>query len=580
MKKIKQICFLFIISFTLLYISSCKDKTPPQPTTSELTYEEEEAIFNDCIKDVKDYYYLGEEINLNNLANIKSYTYDKQYYIIGSTVSLCDDFKDVRITLSVLVKNYTFKKTFTIKQDIDKYFDKVFEYIFGFVSTGIVAKDLRLVSEYIADKSVTITYKSLNPAFVTDEGVRIDHEYDEDVTIECVVSKDGYSKMKEINFTSRGIDYNTRYAKALEYIDEFFATTHLTEGTVLPTELPNYGGRIRWLSDDPTVIYDYKTIHLPKEAKTTRLLCEIVFASTINNYLIYEVNLEKRSDDITDLDYLKTFFETVYGEGLDDYAVFYSGDDPLINTSKLIDPLTVKNQLFFGLEHPSVSQAKLDKLFYPGYTIPNEENVLWIVVHETGVSYAGRDALFFAEAQWNKAYDNAYDDASWAFTVDDHSIYQSFATTMPLWHAADGRTEGGGNKNGIGIEMCVNSDGNYELALRNNARLMASLLLEYNLGMNNMRRHHDFYEPKLCPEKIITNKRWYEYLTLIEREYISQSIIKNFTVTYDIDCEMKYGDGIDYVKNIYSLVDIASGTPINLTITIDGVDFVIQTFKK
>ena len=201
-------------------------------------------------------------------------------------------------------------------------------------------------------------------------------------------------------------------------------------------------------------------------------------------------------------------------------------------------------------------------------------------MHETGVSYAGRDAKFFADAQWSKAYDNAYDDASWAFTVDDHSIYQSFSTEMPLWHAADGRTEGGGNKNGIGIEMCVNADGNYELALRNNARLMASLLIEYNLGMNNMRRHHDFYKPKLCPEKIITNKRWYEYLTLIAREYISQTIIQDFTISYEVDCEMKYGDGTTYVKNIYSLEEIAEDTPIKLTISIDGEELIINTYKK
>ena len=40
----------------------------------------------------------------------------------------------------------------------------------------------------------------------------------------------------------------------------------------------------------------------------------------------------------------------------------------------------------------------------------------------------------------------------------------------------------GGNMNGIGIEMCVNSDGNYEQTLINTEKLCARLLIEYDLN--------------------------------------------------------------------------------------------------
>ena len=43
---------------------------------------------------------------------------------------------------------------------------------------------------------------------------------------------------------------------------------------------------------------------------------------------------------------------------------------------------------------------------------------------------------------------------------------------------------------------------------------------------------------------------------------------------------MKYGDGTTYVKNIYSLEEIAEDTPIKLTISIDGEELIINTYKK
>ena len=45
------------------------------------------------------------------------------------------------------------------------------------------------------------------------------------------------------------------------------------------------------------------------------------------------------------------------------------------------------------------------------------------------------------------------------------------------YHAGDQMEKNGGNMNGVGIEMCVNEDGNYEQTLINAERLCARLLL-------------------------------------------------------------------------------------------------------
>ena len=123
--------------------------------------------------------------------------------------------------------------------------------------------------------------------------------------------------------------------------------------------------------------------------------------------------------------------------------------------------------------------ANLDKWFYPGYVKPNEDNLLFIVVHETGIRTPEKNAQFYSEFQYNKAYVVDEVDAwtSWHYTVDDHSIYQSYQDQTECWHA------GNGDIYGIGVEMCINSDGNYNASVINNARLIASLLIKHNLGM-------------------------------------------------------------------------------------------------
>ena len=59
----------------------------------------------------------------------------------------------------------------------------------------------------------------------------------------------------------------------------------------------------------------------------------------------------------------------------------------------------------------------------------------------------------------------------------------------------------GGNLNGIGVELCVNADGNFEQTMQNGAQLTAYLLRQYGLGVENVRQHYDF-SGKNCPQTI------------------------------------------------------------------------------
>lgn len=459
--------------------------------------------------------------------------------------------------------------------DLSASFERVFNHIEGFISE-VVTGDLNLPKKFGSTDTI-ITYKSNNPEYITDDGKRVEHEFDAEASITCTLQRDGQIYTKDFTFISLGITYNERVVRAEQYIRDFIENNELVEGLKLPTELPNFGGRIRWLAEDPTLIYDFETLHLPKEGKTVRLMAEIMFPLSAYKIVIIPVELNARPAEITDLDYVKTFLQTIYSESRD-YMFMYDGTLAQLNREYIVNiEDELKSELYTFPTRPDVSQKVLDERVYPGYVIPNDDNVLWIVVHDTGLSTVGVNAERLAKNQYSNAYEGAGRDASWTYTVDDFGIYQSYEDVVTLWHATDGRSEGGGNLNGIGIEMCVNADGNFEACFLNDARLIGHLLKEYSLGMLNMKQHYDFYPTKNCPQVIRDNDRWFEFMTVCAWEYISQSILCNYDITYEFDV-----DGLKTwpVDGMYDLTDVKAGTEYTISITISGETININSIKK
>lgn len=76
-----------------------------------------------------------------------------------------------------------------------------------------------------------------------------------------------------------------------------------------------------------------------------------------------------------------------------------------------------------------------------------------------------------------------------------------YRTTRWPGHAGDKEKEDGGNLCGIGVELCVNEDGNFESTFENGARLTARLLQIHHLELSAVKQHGDFIE-KNCPQTI------------------------------------------------------------------------------
>lgn len=140
--------------------------------------------------------------------------------------------------------------------------------------------------------------------------------------------------------------------------------------------------------------------------------------------------------------------------------------------------------------------------------------IKYIVIHETGnFEYGSNAKMHSIYLKSHKDLEN-----SWHYTVDDHEIYHHLPDNEVGWHASDGLNKSGGNLNGIGIEICVNEDGDFDEAVENAAKLTATLLNAYRLDLNDVKQHGDFTR-KNCPETLRDTGKWETFLELVKKYY-------------------------------------------------------------
>lgn len=144
-----------------------------------------------------------------------------------------------------------------------------------------------------------------------------------------------------------------------------------------------------------------------------------------------------------------------------------------------------------------------------------ERKIKYIVIHETGNEGANAGAASHASYLAAETEKTA---KSWHYTVDDHEIYHHIPDNEVAFHAGDQLKKDGGNLNGIGIELCVNPENDYNQTMINSAALTAHLMRDYKLSLDDVKKHQDF-SGKNCPEKMITDSRWEEFLELVEKAY-------------------------------------------------------------
>ncbi|MBS4207891.1 N-acetylmuramoyl-L-alanine amidase [Bacillus sp. FJAT-50079] len=134
----------------------------------------------------------------------------------------------------------------------------------------------------------------------------------------------------------------------------------------------------------------------------------------------------------------------------------------------------------------------------------------FITIHETANQRVGAGAQMHANLQ-----SNGYT-ASWHYQVDDKEMIQSFPDEVRCWHAGDG--QGKGNGESIGIEICVNSDSDFRLAIENTAKLVRYLMEKHQIAIGNVVQHNH-WSGKDCPHFLRSGTKgvtWAQFIQLVQ----------------------------------------------------------------
>jgi len=120
--------------------------------------------------------------------------------------------------------------------------------------------------------------------------------------------------------------------------------------------------------------------------------------------------------------------------------------------------------------------------------------MLYVTIHETDNTNPGANAR--GHAAWLNSPGTA---VSWHYTVDDTETVQHLPENEDGFHAGDGA--GNGNRNSIGIEICVNSDGDFTKAVQRATELAADICTRRNIPIANVMQHFH-WSGKHCPRNI------------------------------------------------------------------------------
>lgn len=140
-------------------------------------------------------------------------------------------------------------------------------------------------------------------------------------------------------------------------------------------------------------------------------------------------------------------------------------------------------------------------------------NPVSITIHETGNPSKGADAVnhanYIAGIKKN---------VSWHYVVDDEQIVQCLPINEIAWHAGDGGS-GPGNTSSIAIEICVNSDGDFEKAKENVRDLVQWLMNE--TGIKEIYPHKQ-WSGKDCPHYILKSG-WNDFVNWLHVGFNDES---------------------------------------------------------
>lgn len=171
----------------------------------------------------------------------------------------------------------------------------------------------------------------------------------------------------------------------------------------------------------------------------------------------------------------------------------------------------------------------------------------YITIHETGNTSKG------AGAENHAKYVNNGSPSTYHYVVDDKEIIQLFNDGIQCWHAGDRK----GNTQSIGIEMCVNSDGDFSKTVNNTVELVRYLMDKHNIPISNVVQHNK-WSGKNCPANLRSGAKgitWNTFKEFVKGSKPSKKPSVNIDKLVKDTIAGKYGNGSERKKKLGDYYD-------------------------
>lgn len=146
---------------------------------------------------------------------------------------------------------------------------------------------------------------------------------------------------------------------------------------------------------------------------------------------------------------------------------------------------------------------KIERMIAKTHCYLGQNKPAYVIIHETDNWSKGANAKAHATAMKNGNLAGTVH-----YYVDSQECYQTLEHQDGAWAVGDGHGKYGiSNLNSINIEICVNPESNYYLAVDRAAELAAMLLNQYGWDTSHLKRHYDASR-KHCPRRILDEGLW------------------------------------------------------------------------
>lgn len=146
---------------------------------------------------------------------------------------------------------------------------------------------------------------------------------------------------------------------------------------------------------------------------------------------------------------------------------------------------------------------KIERMIAKTHCYLGQNKPSYVIIHETDNWSKGANARAHATAMKNGNLAGTVH-----YYVDSQECYQTLEHQDGAWAVGDGHGKYGiSNLNSINIEICVNPESNYYLAVDRAAELAAMLLNQYGWDTSHLKRHYDASR-KHCPRRILDEGLW------------------------------------------------------------------------